>query len=224
MRLHDDLSAPVLVHGGRLAWVPSPSAGVERRMLYRVGEERARATSIVRYAPGSSFPTHVHTGGEEFFVLEGVFRDERGEYPKGTYVRNPPGSAHAPSAPGGATLFVRLWQFRRQERARSVVFPGGGVPSTPRPGAARAACLFADEAEAIHRENWQPGAVVPVDNPRGLELLVLEGKLEARGEQLAPQAWLRLPAGVPLEATVGPSGARVWLRLGALAHADVCPL
>lgn len=53
MRINDDLTKPVIVHAARLDWVQSPAAGVERRMLYRVGGEVARATSIVRYAPGS---------------------------------------------------------------------------------------------------------------------------------------------------------------------------
>ncbi len=69
-------------------WRPSPMAGVDRQMLDRNGDEVARATSIVRYAPNSRFNEHTHTGGEEFLVLEGTFGDEHSRYPKGTYVRN----------------------------------------------------------------------------------------------------------------------------------------
>jgi hypothetical protein len=65
--------------------------GVERMMLDRIGDEVARATSLVRYAPNSTFSPHVHGGGEEFFVLEGEFGDEHRTYPAGTYVRNPIG-------------------------------------------------------------------------------------------------------------------------------------
>ena len=81
MELNADFSRRVAVHAARLAWVPSPMAGVERRMLDRIGDEVARATSIVRYAPGSHFSPHTHGGGEEFFVLEGIFQDEHGEFP-----------------------------------------------------------------------------------------------------------------------------------------------
>ena len=88
MELNADFSRRVAVHAARLPWVPSPMAGVERRMLDRIGDEVARATSIVRYAPGSHFSPHAHGGGEEFFVLEGVFQDEHGEFPAGSYVRN----------------------------------------------------------------------------------------------------------------------------------------
>jgi len=51
-------------------------------MLDRIGDEVARATSIVRYAPHSRFSAHTHGGGEEFLVLDGVFQDEHGDYPQ----------------------------------------------------------------------------------------------------------------------------------------------
>jgi len=90
MNLNAYFSKCAAVHAGKLDWVASPMPGVERRMLDRIGEEVARATSVVRYAPHSCFSPHVHEGGEEFLVLAGVFQDEHGDYPAGTYVRNPP--------------------------------------------------------------------------------------------------------------------------------------
>lgn len=104
MRINEDLTKPVIVHSAKLDWVPSPAAGVDRRMLYRVGGEVARATSIVRYAPGSAFPRHVHSGGEEILVLEGTFEDEHGDYPAGSYFRNPPGTSHVPASKNGCTI------------------------------------------------------------------------------------------------------------------------
>lgn len=96
MKLHADLSQRVVVESESLDWVDSPMVGVQRRMLERDGEEVARATSIVRYAPDSHFSAHTHGGGEEFLVLEGIFSDEYGDYPAGTYIRNPVGSTHTP--------------------------------------------------------------------------------------------------------------------------------
>src|SRR6516165_7300059 len=87
MELNADSSCRAAVHAAQLPWVASPMPGVERRMLDRIGNEIARATSIVRYAPGSHFSPHTHGGGEEFFVLEGIFRDEHGEFPAGAYVQ-----------------------------------------------------------------------------------------------------------------------------------------
>ena len=111
LNLNDDFSRRVVAPVSDAAWAPSPQPGVERRMLDRVGGEVARATSVVRYAPNSRFERHVHGGGEEILVLEGVFSDEAGDYPAGTYLRNPPGSAHAPFSREGCVLFVKLWQF-----------------------------------------------------------------------------------------------------------------
>ena len=100
MRINDALRIPVIVEASQLPWVASPARGVDRRMLFRIGDEVARATSIVRYAPRSAFPRHTHGGGEEVVVLEGVFQDEHGDYPAGSYFRNPPGTSHVPASFG----------------------------------------------------------------------------------------------------------------------------
>src|SRR6185437_2526798 len=111
MEVNADFSRRVVVHAARLSWVPSPIAGVERKMLDRIGGEVARATSIVRYAPNSRFSEHAHGGGEEFLVLEGGFSYEHGDYGPGTYIRNPIGTHHSPRSDPGCTIFVKLHQF-----------------------------------------------------------------------------------------------------------------
>ena len=125
MEINSDFSRRAVVHAARLSWVPSPMAGVERRMLDRIGGEVARATSIVRYAPGSHFSPHTHGGGEEFLVLDGVFQDEHGDFPAGSYVRNPPTSRHTPSSATGCVLFVKLWQFDPVDRTEVNVNTAG---------------------------------------------------------------------------------------------------
>jgi hypothetical protein len=209
MNLHADLSIPALVHAGRQSWVQSPAAGVERRLLYRVGGEEAIATSIVRYAAGSSFPPHVHPGGEEFLVLDGVFEDEHGRYPANSYVRNPPGSAHAPRSSTGCIIFVRLRQFRMDDKRQVVDLPpphrGDRSLFMPRQ-------LFngLDEHVAIIR--WEPHATIEFGAHGGLELLILEGELSACGSDLEYWSWLRLPAGTPLMGVVGGTGCVAWVR------------
>jgi len=193
MRINDDLTKPVIVHGSRQDWIPSPAPGVERRMLFRIGDEKARATSIVRYAPGSSFAPHVHTGGEEFLVLDGTFQDGEGDYPAGSYIRNPPGTSHAPAAKGGATIFVRLWQFRAEDRAQTVRRRGEGQRVAPRPGGATATVLFEDWREEVRMEVWHPGALVTVQNSNGLEFLLVAGSLAFNGEAMEPQDWVACP-------------------------------
>lgn len=75
MKVNADFRQRVAVRFDQTPWVPSPQPGVERKMLDRIGDEVARATTIVRFAPGSAFSPHVHDGGEEFIVLDGVFQD-----------------------------------------------------------------------------------------------------------------------------------------------------
>lgn len=222
MLINDDLTKPVLVHASRQDWIPSPAPGVDRRMLFRIGQEKARATSIVRYAPGSKFAQHVHTGGEEFLVLDGIFQDGDGDYPAGTYVRNPPGTAHAPAAEGGATIFVRLWQFRAEDKVQLVRSPGEGERVKPRSGAASALVLFQDGYEEVRLEAWQPGARLTVENMKGLEYLLVAGSLAANGDLLAGHDWGRLPAGINLEAHVGDEGATIWMKFGPLLHGGAC--
>ncbi|KGB83682.1 cupin [Rhodovulum sp. NI22] len=224
MQINTDLNRPVIVHAARLDWVPSPAAGVERKMLYREGAEVARASSVVRYAPGSAFPGHVHHGGEEILVLEGTFQDEYGDYPAGSYFRNPPGSAHEPAAREGCTIFVRLWQYRQGDEAQIVRQPGEGEPAPVRSGASAARLLFDDGAERVSLEEWRPGARVTVENQRGLEFLVLSGALSVGGDCLGAQSWGRLPAGQALRASVGSETVRIWLKEAPLQHPQRVPM
>ncbi|MDE1993810.1 MAG: cupin domain-containing protein [Rhizobiaceae bacterium] len=222
MLLNEDLTARTLVHAEDLDWIPSPPKGVDRRMLFRIGEEKARATSLVRYAPKSSFSHHSHPGGEEFLVLDGVFQDETGDFPAGTYVRNPPGTGHVPKSDGGCTILVKLWQFKASDRKRIVRLPGE-TPSAPsRAGVADSWVLFDGSDAVVTLEDWKAGSEVVVVNPKGLELLVLNGGFSEGGEVLARWSWLRLPAGYDVRAAVGPHGARVWYKSAPLLHDDIC--
>jgi len=206
------------VHAARLDWVPSPIPGVDRRMLDRIGGEVARATSIVRYAAGSRFAPHTHGGGEEFLVLDGMFQDEHGDFPAGSYLRNPPGTRHTPGSAPGCTIFVKLWQFDPKDRTQ-VRLDSGAVPFVPapaRPGVA-ARALFRDTVEDVRIERWDADTAVHL--PRlegGLELLVLEGSFHEGGEVFTAQSWLRLPAGAALAAQAGAEGCIVWAKSGHL--------
>jgi quercetin dioxygenase-like cupin family protein len=190
-----------IVHAAALPWIASPLAGVDRRPLYRVGGEQARATSFVRYAPGSHFSAHTHSGGEEFLVLEGTFEDENGRYPPGTYVRNPPGSRHAPGASKGCMIFVRLRQFHPADDRQVVAQLAMGRQQ-----------LFENDHERVWVEALEPNAGLRLDNPRGLELLLLEGNIVGEDFDLQPLSWMRLPAGEPLNAVAGKGGTRLWIK------------
>ncbi len=218
MELNGDFSKRAVVHAGTMDWKASPMAGVDRRMLDRLGDEVARATSIVRYAPGSSFSPHVHTGGEEFLVLDGVFQDEHGDFPVGTYVRNPPQSRHTPGSEPGCTIFVKLWQFDLADRTQVRIDTADKAftPDAGRPGV-EVLELFEDEREQVSLERWAPGADVALDgHAGGLEVLVLDGSFAEGGEAFQTQSWLRLPNGGEATATAGAEGTRVWIKRGHL--------
>jgi len=224
MNLNADFTKRAVVHGARIAWVPSPMRGVDRRMLDRIGDEVARATSIVRYAPGSAFSAHTHTGGEEFLVLEGVFTDEHGDYPAGTYVRNPIGTAHIPSSDPGATIFVKLWQFDKSDRHQFRVDTEAAeyLADPAKPGVATLV-LHQHARETVTMERWAPGTEVTLHAPGGLEALVVKGGFAEGGEDFGPQSWLRLPCGAATHAMAGRDGAQVWIKRGHLAAGVTAP-
>ena len=224
MNLNADFTKRAAVHAATLPWQPSPTGGVDRRMLDRIGGEVARATTIVRYAPDSRFPAHTHGGGEEFLVLDGVFQDEHGDFPAGSYVRNPPTSRHTPGSAPGCTIFVKLWQFDPEDR-HEVRLDTATVPSTTIPGrpGVEVAPLFRDTGEDVRLERWPPGAAFVYQPEGGIELLVLEGGFTEGGETFVPQSWLRLPPGASLTATAGAQGCRVWVKEGHLGRPPVLP-
>ena len=213
MRINADFAARAVVHGALAEWTPSPMPGVERLMLDRIGVEVARATSIVRYAPGSAFSRHEHTGGEEFLVLEGVFQDEHGDYPVGSYIRNPPTSSHQPGAAEGAVILVKLWQFDAKDRTevRLDTANMAPVPDLTRSGV-EVIPLHHDPHEDVRIEIWDPGARVAIKAHKGLEVFVLTGGFHEGGDHFIRHSWLRLPVGHDLNAEAGPKGARVWIK------------
>jgi len=217
MELNADFDARVLVHADDVPWQASPMKGVDRRMLDRIGGEVARATTIVRYAPESRFSAHVHAGGEEYIVLDGVFQDEYGDFPTGTYVRNPPTSSHTPGSAPGCTIFVKLWQFDPDDRTQVMRRMDEGMADAG-PGL-RAVVLHEDARERVRCIEMAPGATLSEDAPGGAEMLVLDGTLTEGGEALRAWSWLRLPPRARLEAIAGEGGARVWIKTGHLPHA-----
>lgn len=220
MKIAEDFSKRVVVHTVSLDWVVSPMPGVERKLLDRVGGEVARATSIVRYASGSQFSAHVHTGGEEFIVLDGVFQDEHGKFPAGSYIRNPPQSKHQPSSETGCTILVKLWQFQPDDRTHirlqtdcmaSIAHPTfKGVTVIP---------LYKDAFEEVALWYFEPEAEISMNVEGGAEVLVLEGLLNEQTDILIKHSWLRVPIKSKINAKAGILGATIWLKTGHLIDA-----
>ena len=217
MELNANFDARVHVQSEDIAWQASPMPGVDRRMLDRIGGEVARATTIVRYAPKSHFSAHTHTGGEEFIVLDGVFQDEHGDFPAGTYVRNPPTSSHTPGSEAGCTIFVKLWQFDMDDRTQFRKSMADEL-DTPVNGVSKAT-LHKDARETVTYYELAPGAALNVSDTGGIEALVIAGSITESGGDLKKGSWLRLPDGDSLSAIAGPHGAKVWMKTGHLPFA-----
>lgn len=223
MLVNADFSLRVVIATDALPWVPSPQRGVERRLLDRIGDEVARATSLVRYAAASEFPLHVHALGEEFLVLDGVFSDDDGDYGPGTYVRNPPGSRHAPRTAGGCTILVKLRQMALSEHRRIVVDTASA--RWERGERAGHACqqLYADASERVSLERLDPGvALASAACTGGEEVFVLDGELADERGVYARGTWLRNPPGTRRALRSGP-GATFWAKRGHLVAGAAAP-
>ncbi len=214
MLINADFSTRVVVTPDEHLWLPSPQPGIERVMLDRLGGEKARATSLVRYAAGSTFPPHLHPGGEEILVLSGTFSDDE-HYPAGVYLRNPPGSGHAPSTREGATIFVKLWQMAESEVQAVRIDTRDPSNWINEDGCSRCP-LFTGADEQVSLLKLAPGRPVfnaPVD---GAEILLIDGTLSENGRRYDTGTWIRLPAGLYTELAAGEAGATVYLKTGPL--------
>ncbi|MCR9255591.1 MAG: cupin domain-containing protein [Alphaproteobacteria bacterium] len=218
MKINANFDEKVILRSEDVDWVPSPLPGVDRKMLDRIGGEVARATSIVRYAPESRFSEHQHTGGEEFIVLDGVFSDDSGDYGPGSYVRNPPGTAHAPWSKEGCTIFVKLWQFDAADLTpvSTNILAEDGWNTGPAEGM-QVKPLYTFDGEKVFAVKFAPGAVNAThSHPGGEEILVLEGSISDEDGTYPKGAWVRSPAGSSHEVTAGPEGAVLWIKHGHL--------
>jgi anti-sigma factor ChrR (cupin superfamily) len=197
--INGDLAVRATADTVSMEWTPSPSGTVWRKRVHLVGApESGQVTSLVRYQPESSFPVHDHPEGEEILVLEGVFSDEYGDWPAGTYLLNPEGFRHAPYSKEGCLLFVKLRQFPGRDREHMAIdtatldwqrIPVPGIDVKP---------LYeqAGYSDTMSLERWQPGADPGVVSYRhGAELFVLEGTFSDDDGDYAGGAWLRLPEG-----------------------------
>ncbi|MBU2872200.1 cupin domain-containing protein [Colwellia sp. E2M01] len=215
MRINSDFSQQASMLPSQYSWQTSPQAGVERVMLDRIGAEKARATSVVRYAPESTFPSHAHPGGEEIMVLSGTFSDESGDYPQGFYLRNPLGSSHAPKSKSGATIFVKLWQM--SEKETTPVRINTHDPATWITQNNRTICpLYQDENEVTKLVKLAPQQHL-FDNVKAhnaLELFVLSGSVLHNEVEYSKGSWLRLPSNSKALISAGNDSAKIYLKVG----------
>jgi anti-sigma factor ChrR (cupin superfamily) len=194
--LNTDFAQRVVIRTAEMDWQASPSPTVWRKRLDLVDGEFSRVTSVVRYAAESSFHTHGHPAGEEILVLDGVFSDEHGDYPAGSYLLNPKGFRHTPFSREGCVLFVKLFQYAGDERTHFAIDTKAEPwTSGDRPGM-EVLPLYSelDWPETMCLERMSPGTALPHEVCRGgKEIFVLEGQLEDGDGNYPAGSWLRLP-------------------------------
>jgi hypothetical protein len=219
MRLNADFTKRVVIRPEDYDWVASPASGVDRMMLDRIGDEVARATTIVRFAPNSAFDAHTHGGGEEYLVLDGVFSDEAGDYPVGTYVRNPIGTAHRPHiGPEGATILVKLHQF--DAHGYRADGRGHAVRAVRRIGHAgcRDAAASRRAGETVELQRWRAGASMPAARHEGGTGSLRAGRHLGRRTRTLSGGYVGAkPAGILARSGHSPEGCLLYVKTGHLA-------
>ncbi len=193
VRLNMNFDKQVCMLPGQYEWVASPADGVSRVPLERESAESGHKTSFVRFKPGSYFPAHTHPLGEEIYVLEGVFSDQYGDYPAGTYLRNPPGSGHRPFTREGCSLFVKLDQFQPDDMEKVVLRPQDQV-WRPGIGNLKVSALHSFGTHSTALVFWPAKEVFqPHVHWGGEEIVVLKGIFADEYGQYPAGSWIRSP-------------------------------
>lgn len=189
--LNMDRCLKVCIRPGDQRWQDAPQAPVRRWPLEREAPESGQVTSLVEYLPKAQFPQHEHPNGEEIYVLEGVFSDESGDYPAGSYLRSPAGSRHSPFSEEGCLIFVKLNQFAPKDTSQVRLRPTEQSWGKRADGAVISVLhRFAGEETVL----YSCAAGQGLDLPAGPgELLVLAGSLQSAGGDLPALTWLRHP-------------------------------
>ncbi len=216
--LNVDFSQRVVMQTAAMDWQASPSNSVWRKRLDHLGGEFSRVTSVVRYDARSHFHAHGHPNGEEILVLSGVFSDQSGDYPAGSFLLNPEGFEHAPFSEPGCVVFVKLQQYPGTNRrhvtlnfndAEWQAGEASGVESLP---------LYSDAgfAEVIELLRFAPGATLPArEVAGGEEVFVMAGAASDELGEYAEGCWVRTPPGAH-PALTSAGGATIYRKSGHL--------
>jgi anti-sigma factor ChrR (cupin superfamily) len=223
--VNGDMARRVHIHTDAEPWLPSPGGAVLRKRLHLVGmPEGGEVTSLVRYPAGSEFPLHSHPDGEEILVLDGVFTDQEGDWPAGSYLLNPVGFQHAPSSKTGCLLFVKLRQYAGVRHHISLDTKALSWQSAAPGIELKMLYKEPDHAETMRLERWKAGSLTgPRRYPGGVEILVLKGRFNDEQGDYQCHDWLRLPAGAR-HCPASQTGCTLYIKEGGLAALRSVPI
>lgn len=191
ININMDFSQSLSINTEKEEWLESPNPQVLRKPLEREAAESGHTTSIVKYLPNSEFKPHNHPLGEEIFVIEGTFSDEHGDYPAGTYLRNPPGSSHAPFSKEGCIIFVKLNQFHPEDD-QTIRIQTNEQPWHQGHGNLQVMPLHNFHGRGTALVKWPKNEkFIPHSHLGGEEILVLSGKFIDEHGEYPKGTWIR---------------------------------
>ena len=216
--LNQDFTKRVVINTLNEKWHTSPSSGVERLYLERDNMgEYAKASSIVKFHPGSKFDNHIHDNGEEIFVLEGTFSDQHGDYTHGTYLRNPHNSDHIPFSKDGCKILVKLRQFQNGDTVSIVkdtlksAWLQGLVPGL------KVMPLHTFQTEHVAMVKWKPNTQFNTHKHwGGEEIYVVEGVFYDQFGSYPKGTWIRSPHLSEHRPFTKNEGALIFVKTGHL--------
>jgi anti-sigma factor ChrR (cupin superfamily) len=221
--MNADPTRPALIHSDKEHWQPSPSPTVWRKRLeLRGSSEKGMVTSLVRYDRHGGFDAHGHPGGEEIFVVSGVFSDEHGDYESGTFILNPPGYNHRPFSKEGCVIFCKLRQYDGSGRWRTRINTRYCDWQDVAAGVKKMKLYEQPEfPEKVELMTLQPGAKGPHQAfPGGVEVFVISGSVACEHGALVRASWLRLPPGSELQLS-SQTGCTMYLKSNHLAGREM---
>ena len=179
--------------------------------------EFARASSIVTFESGSKFDNHIHDNGEEIFVLEGIFSDQYGDYPEGTYIRNPHNTDHMPFSNDGCKILVKLRQFKDGDNPRIIKntmtseWFQGLVPGL------KVMPLHEYKTEHAAMVKWQPDTQFNAHRHwGGEEIFVIDGVFYDEFGSYPKGTWIRSPHLSEHKPFTKKEGALIFVKTGHL--------
>ena len=216
--LNQDFNQRVVINTLIEKWHTSPSSGVERLYLERDNMgEFAKASSIVIFHPGSKFDHHAHDNGEEILVLEGTFSDQNGDYPKGTYIRNPHNTAHIPYSTDGCKIFVKLRQFRNGDNATVVKNTSDGQWLQGLVDGLKVMPLHEYDTEHAAMVKWDPNTKFSAHKHwGGEEIFVVDGTFYDQFGSYPKGTWIRSPHLSDHKPFTKDEGALIFVKTGHL--------
>jgi len=93
------------------SWLPGPTDGIE---IFPLHGWQKISIMLMRWTATVSMKPSLNPEGEEIYVIKGCLKDNRGQYPQGSWIRNP----------------VQNWQSWQADKGTLIYYKNGHFPDT----------------------------------------------------------------------------------------------